>query len=297
MDKLTGQTPQGIAAVAAGQEPATLGQLLTPQAMGEDCFRMPNFSSGWPRLFGGQVIGQALAAASATVGQDRQVNSLHAYFLRPGVLGAPIDCVVEREKDGGSFSNRRVIIHQGGKPILSMIASFHTGEGGAARDELQMPETRPPKECTPVDNILQSSHVSGPGKTPFELLEVRAAAGSLVSPIQKNVAPRSLVWVRFRDSFDADLRLAYAMIAYLSDLLLMETALQMHRDQMGQNPVVASIDHTVRFLADPDPSGWMLFAQESDWAGHGRTMIRGNLFQQDGRRIASISQEGLLRLN
>lgn len=276
-------------------EPETLEELLAPALLGDDRFRLPNVASGWARLFGGQVLGQALAAANATVGDDRLVSSLHAYFLRPGNLSVPIDCVVERERDGASFSNRRVQASQNGKLILTMIAGWHTGETGPSRDEMTMPEAGNPEDYPASEEIAEESGAIEPGMTPFHYLEVRPVTGGRMSTARGNVPGRTVLWMRFRDTRHATGNLARAMVAYASDLLLIGTALQPHREQMGERPVVASIDHAVRFHASPDVSEWMLCVQESDWAGEGRTLIHSTIFQRDGRRIASVTQEGLLR--
>jgi len=274
-----------------------LGDFLVPEPLGEDRFRLPNTTGGWARLFGGQVVAQALAAATATVGDDRLVNSFHAYFLRAGVRGTPTDCVVERERDGAGFSNRRIVSSQNDKAILTMIASWHTGEQGPARDELPVPEAGPPEDYLSYQDMPSEAAALERG-SPFDILEVRPVIGGLMAPAQRTNEPgRSLFWVRFRDGHDASLAMARLMISYVSDLLMIGTALQPHREEvLAGRPVVASIDHAVRFHASPDVSGWTLFEQHSDWAGEGRTLIRGAMFRRDGTRICSISQEGLLRL-
>lgn len=274
-----------------------LGDLLVPEALGDDRFRLPNTTGGWARLFGGQVVAQALAAANATVGEDRLVNSFHAYFLRAGVRGTPTECTVERERDGAGFSNRRIVSSQNGKPILTMIASWHTGEQGPSRDELPVPEAGPPEDYRSYQDIPSEAAALERG-SPFDILEVRPVVGGLMAPAERtNVPGRTLLWVRFRDGQNAAPAMARTMIAYASDLLMIGTALQPHReDLLGGQPVVASVDHAVRFHAAPDVSDWTLFEQHSDWAGEGRTLIRGAMFRRDGTRICSISQEGLLRL-
>jgi acyl-CoA thioesterase II len=274
-----------------------LGDILVPEPLGEDRFRLANTRGGWPRLFGGQIVAQALAAGAATVGSDRLVNSFHAYFLRAGVRGTPIECAVERERDGGSFSNRRIVANQDGKAILTMIASWHTGEKGPLRDELPMPQVGPPEDYPSYQEIPEEAAALEPG-SPFDILEVRPALGGRMAPSERTNQPgRTLLWVRFRDSHDADPALARLMIAYASDLLMIGTALQPHREDMASSrPVIASVDHTVRYHAAPDVSDWTLFEQHSDWAGEGRTLIRAAMFRRDGTRICSISQEGLLRM-
>jgi acyl-CoA thioesterase-2 len=274
-----------------------LGDLLVPEPLGNDRFRMTNTKGGWARLFGGQIVAQALAAGTATVGEDPLANSFHAYFLRAGVRGEPIECAVERERDGGSFSNRRIVASQQGKPILSMIASWHTGEQGPSRDELPKPSVGPPEDYPSYQDIPSEAAALEPG-SPFDILEVRPVVGGLMAPTERANAPgRTLLWVRFRDSHDAAPAMARLMIAYASDLLMIGTALQPHREELlGGRPVVASVDHAVRFHAAPDVSDWTLFEQHSDWAGEGRTLIRAAMFRRDGTRICSISQEGLLRV-
>jgi acyl-CoA thioesterase-2 len=278
-------------------DPDTLGELLTPMALDDDRFRLRNVSGGWARLFGGQVVAQALAAGAATVPSDRLVNSLHAYFLRGGVRERPIECMVERERDGANFSNRRVVASQDGKSILSMIASWHTGERGPDRNEIVMPADAGRPEDFPSYQEIPSEAVALEPGSPFDVLEVRPVVGGLMAPTERvNVPARTLLWMRFRDTHDADEAMARLMIAYASDLLLIGTAFQSHREQVSQRPVIASVDHTVRFHASPDVSDWMLCLQRSEWAGEGRALIRSVLFRRDGTPIASISQEGLLRL-
>jgi acyl-CoA thioesterase II len=275
----------------------TLGELLAPKALGEDRFGFANTKGGWPRLFGGQVVAQALAAGTATVGPDRLVNSFHAYFLRGGERATPITCTVERERDGASFSNRRIVASQNDKSILTMIASWHTGEKGPSRDDLPKPQVAPPDDFPAYQDIPEEAVALEPG-SPFDILEVRPVMGGRMAPTERtNVPGRTVLWVRFRDSQQADPAMARLMIAYASDLLLIGTALQPHREDMATSrPVIASVDHTVRFHAAPDVSDWTLFEQHSDWAGEGRTLIRAAMFRRDGTRICSISQEGLLRM-
>ncbi len=294
MNEILGQVAIGDAEY---DEPETVGELLTPEALGDDRFLMRNTHGGWARLFGGQIVAQALAAGTATVADDRRVNSLHAYFLRAGVRKEPIECVVERERDGATFSNRRIVAKQGGKPILSMLASWHTGEPGPERCEIEFPkEAGKPEDFLSYQDIPAEAVALEPG-SPFDIMEVRPVVGGLMAPVKRvNVPARTLLWMRFRDTLDADEAMARLMVAYASDLMVIGTAFQQHREQAGPRPVIASVDHAVRFHAKPDVSNWMLCLQHSEWAGEGRTLIRSVVYRKDGTPVASVSQEGLLRL-
>jgi acyl-CoA thioesterase-2 len=263
---------------------------------GSDQFKAPNGRGGWITLFGGQIVAQALAAATRTIGEDKRVNSLHAYFMRPGAFDVPIDLTVERERDGGSFANRRVIAAQAGKAILSLTTSFHTGEAGPSRDIDSLPDVPGPESLDAVVDAASAYGRDAAEPSPLTYIDVRPIEGCQPFTEQPSAPPYGKMWFKFRDAVTTDAGMARIKIAYVSDLFLINTALQPHRGDIGRGAMIASIDHSVWFHDDPPTDDWMLFTQESPWASNGRTLCRGTIFARDGRRIATIAQEGLLRL-
>jgi acyl-CoA thioesterase-2 len=263
---------------------------------GADQFKAPNGRGGWVTLFGGQIVAQALAAATRTIGDDKRVNSLHAYFMRPGAFDVPIDLTVERERDGGSFANRRVIAVQAGKVILSLTASFHTGEAGPSRDVESLPDVPEPESLESVEDASSAYGRDPADPSPLTYIDVRPIEGCQPFGTQGSAPPFGKMWFKFRGAATSDVGMARTKIAYVSDLFLISTALQPHRADVGKGAMIASIDHSVWFHDDPPSDEWMLFTQESPWASNGRAFCRGTIFARDGRRIATIAQEGLLRL-
>jgi acyl-CoA thioesterase-2 len=261
-----------------------------------DRFSAPNGRGGWFSLFGGQLVAQALAGASHTVSDDRLVHSLHAYFLRPGAFDVPITLTVERERDGGSFSSRRVVAEQGGKSILSLLASFHTSEHGPARDLAIMPDVPAPEDIAATDDASADYGHSADAPSPLTYLEVRPIEACRPFETRPPEPPHGMMWVRVRDAAGADAAMQRILLAYVSDLFLISTALQPHRADVGKGAMVASLDHSLWIHDQPDTGEWMLYVQESPWAASGRTMCRGSIFARDGRHLATVVQEGLLRL-
>jgi acyl-CoA thioesterase-2 len=274
----------------------TISDLFALTQTGDDSFIAPNGRAGWISQYGGQVIAQALAAAAATVADDRSVNSLHAYFLRPGAFDVPIALEVQRERDGGSFSNRRVVASQGGAPILSLLASFHTGERGPARQADALPPVPSPDDL-PVAGDAATAYGRDPGDpSPLSWIDVRAVEGAQPFTARRPEPPHSKMWVRFRDGGELPSSLARTLVAYLSDLFLINTGLQPHRAEIGRKATITSLDHAIWFHGEPRLGEWMLVVQDSDWAGAGRVMLNAKVLSSDGILLATIAQEGLLRL-
>jgi acyl-CoA thioesterase-2 len=241
------------------------------------------------RLFGGQVIAQALAAAQGTVPGERLAHSLHAYFLRMGDDAQPVRYEVSRDFDGGSFNNRRVIARQGDRLLLNLIASFHREEQGLSHQET-MPD------------------VPGPDGLPSDY-ERRLARGLTQRPLErrpvedydpfnpKTMPPRVHTWVRALAPIGDDPCLHRAMLAYASDLLLLPTASRPHglsylRGELRE----ASLDHAIWFHDSFRADEWLLFATHGTWADHGRALISGRVYRQDGKLVASLTQEGMIRV-
>lgn len=278
---------------------ASLLTLLDVRDHGGDRFEGRRKIGGVGRVFGGQVIGQALASAERTVADDRPVHSLHAYFLRGGSEDHEIDFKVERDMDGGSFSNRRVVASQLGKPILNMLASFHKREDGVHHAD-PMPQVVGPEGVT-NDAELRAAHIEKFPEAqrgfilrprPIELrpLEPRAWMGG---------GPRDPIahtWFRAVATLPDDPRIHRAVLAYASDMTLLGTSTLPHDISWATgNMMGASLDHSLWFHEDFRADDWLLYVCDSPWAGRARGFNRGRIFTRDGRLVASVAQEGLIR--
>ncbi|MBN8830294.1 MAG: acyl-CoA thioesterase II [Sphingomonadales bacterium] len=257
---------------------------------------------GVGRVFGGQVIGQALVAAAKTVPDDRLVHSLHCYFLRPGNDDHGIDFEVANDLDGRSFSNRRVVARQQGKPIFSMLTSFHRDEPGLAH-ALPMPDVPPPDALLSLGDLMRvHPFPAGPvlrrmatSPSPLEFRPI----GSIQQGDPSDLAePMTRCWVRVGEgALGVRQMVQRAVLAYASDLFLLGTAYRPHGLHIGAADVIsASIDHSLWFHEDVECGDWLLYAMDSPFAGHARGFARGHFFSPDGRLIASVAQEGLMRL-
>ena len=265
----------------------------------ENLYRGTSPDVGWQRVFGGQVIAQALTAAQRTVASDRFVHSLHAYFLRPGDPAIPILYQVEPIRDGGSFTTRRVLAIQHGKPIFAMSSSFQVDEEGFEH-RVPMPETPAPEGLPGEDELKAAFLARAPDavkkywgrKRPVEIRPT-----SLVHYLtDEKLEPRQDVWVRITGDVAEDRHLKAAVLAYLSDMTLLDTSLYAHGTSIfDQTLQVASIDHAMWFHRPVDFSDWLLYAQDSPSASGSRGMTRGNLFNRSGALVASVAQEGLIR--
>jgi acyl-CoA thioesterase II len=254
-----------------------------------------------PRVFGGQVVGQALIAAERTI-EARVPHSLHAYFLLPGDADAPIVYQVERIRDGKSFSARRVQAIQHGRPILSMIASFQVPEDGLEHSA-PMPEVPPPEALLPT-STLNARWVAEAGPLPPGAREALLARSAIEfrpvaprNPLAPSPAePRQAVWFRAVDRVPDDPRLHRCLLAYASDYHLVGTALRPHgRSWFQRSMVVASLDHALWFHRDGRVDEWLLYVMDSPSSQKARGLARGLVYDAGGRLIASVAQEGLMR--
>lgn len=271
--------------------------LLTVEEIDTGIFRGAAVSQQPGRVYGGQVVAQALAATARDIAPDRQAHSLHAYFLRAGDAGRPIVYRVLPDFDGNSFSNRRVVAMQGGKPILNLAASFHRPEEGLAH-AVPMPDVPAPEQCPDFKTALAAAGQKLPGF----LLERLAAfdirpcppappSGTLGDLPQRNQ------WFRLAAPMGDDAVMQRVVLAYASDFALISTALMPHG--MGFfSPGVsgASLDHTIWFHQTPPIDDWLLYSMDSPWSGHARGFARGAIYSRDGTLVASVAQEGLLRV-
>ncbi len=253
---------------------------------------------GWQRVFGGQVIGQALVAASRTV-EGRAAHSLHAYFLRAGDPEVPIIYEVDRIRDGGSFSTRRVVAIQHGHAIFSMGASFHKEEDGLEH-QIAMPDVPPPEDLPSEAELKEKliEKVPAPVKAYWQAerpIEIRPVDLSRYFSRDKQ-GPSQLVWIKATGTLGDDPALHQCVLAYASDFTLLDTALIAHgRFVFDPNLMLASLDHAVWFHEPFRADEWLLYAQDSPRSSAARAFCRGTLFTREGRLVASTAQEGLVR--
>lgn len=276
----------------------TLLSILDLETLEVNLFRGVSPKAGWQRVFGGQVIGQALVAAHRTV-DGRIAHSLHGYFLREGDPSVPIIYKVDRIRDGGSFSTRRVIAIQHGQAIFSMAASFHKLEEGLTH-QMTMPEVPPPeslpseaelKECL-IDRLPPQVRAYWEHERPIEIRPVDLSR--YLSPEKR--APTQQVWIRATGSVGDDLALNQCVLAYASDFTLLDTALIAHgRFVFDPSLMLASLDHAIWFHRSFRIDDWLLYAQDSPSSGGGRALCRGTLYTRSGELVASTAQEGLVR--
>lgn len=274
-------------------------EILDLELIEENLYRGRSPEAGWQRVFGGQVIAQALVAAHRSVDADRHVHSLHAYFLRPGDPSIPIVYQVERLRDGTSFTTRRVVAVQHGKPIFAMSASFQVEEPGFDHQVL-MPVVTPPErlmgeaemKAVFLNNAPESVRRYWTRERPVEIRPT-----SLVHYVSsEKLEPLQDVWVRTTGPVPDDRPLQAAVLAYLSDMTLLDTSLYAHGTSIFDPSLqVASIDHAMWFHRPSRLDGWLLYSQDSPSASGARGMTRGKIFGQDGALIATVAQEGLIR--
>lgn len=265
-----------------------------------DVFRARPQPTTMLRLFGGQVVAQALSAAQHTVAEGRFANSLHAYFVRPGDPAVPIDFAVERDSDGRSFSARRVTARQAGRLILTLSASFHAGEDGAIH-HLPMPDVPAPETLRPESEAISDIADRLPERHRGFWLNDMGFDYRIVEPgdafAPAPVEGRRHVWFRLRHVIGDDQAVHQRLLAYASDLYMMHTGLLPlgigWADPRLQD---ASLDHAVWFHDRFRIDDWLLFAIDSPAGAHARTLGRGLIFTRDGRLVASAAQEGLVRM-
>jgi acyl-CoA thioesterase II len=266
---------------AESGEPVTdLVNLLDVEEIEVDLFRGGRTREAWDRVFGGQVIGQALIAATRTVDPARLPHSLHAYFMRPGDPAHPILYRVDRDRDGGSFSSRRVVAIQHGRPILNLACSFQTSEGGLAH-HVAMPEVPPPEDLVDVPNAAW--------RFPSMLFRATPQTGA--------AWPVAAFWFRTTQPLPDDQVLHRGVLGYASDMMLLGACAKPHHITLDRSDLqVASLDHALWIHEDVKLDDWLLYALDSPWTGHARGFARGMVFDRSGRLVASVAQEGLMRV-
>jgi acyl-CoA thioesterase-2 len=273
--------------------------LMTLEPLEVNLFRGDSRDIGTPRVFGGQVLAQALLAASQTV-EDRMVHSLHAYFLRAGDPDAPIVYSVDRSRDGRSFTARRVVAIQHGRQIFTLAASFQVPQPGVEH-QFEMPDVPPPEDLEDEVALRKTDLDKAPPKLrrwfdrfgPFEFRPVVFQDPFDPQPLP----PRQEIWFRLQGEVGDDQCLHRTLLAYVSDFHLIGTATLPHgiSYQKG-NLVMASLDHAMWFHRDVRVDDWLLYACDSPNTGGSRGLARGSIYDRSGRLVASTAQEGMIRV-
>lgn len=273
--------------------------ILDLEQIEKNIFRGVSPDVGWQRVFGGLVISQALVAASRTI-EGKSPHSLHCYFLLPGDPSVPILYEVERVRDGASFATRRCVAVQHGRTIFILSASFQKEEPGLDH-ALAMPDVPPPGNLPGVEMIREALGPKLPEgvrryferERPIELRPVDMSR--FTSPGKPRPATQR-IWMRAAGRLPDDLAIHQAVLAYLSDMTLLDTALVPHGRSVFDGSIqAASLDHAIWFHRPFRADEWMLYDQESPNTGGARGLCRGSLFSHDGRLIATVMQEGLIR--
>jgi acyl-CoA thioesterase-2 len=264
----------------------------------EDIFTGPSQWMPLGRVFGGQVLAQSIVAATRTVAEDRGIHSMHGYFLRPGDVNLPITFSVDRIHDGRSFSTRRTQAYQNGLPILSMIASYQTEDEGVEH-QVPMPEGLPDPETLPntADVLADVAHPVAQywaGERPFDIRHVTSPV--YVSVEGEHVAHQA-VWFRTLGELPDDPGLHRAALAYASDYTIMESVMRRHGVAWATPGLrAASLDHAMWWHRPARADEWLLYVQESPTAQGGRGLALGRIYSRDGRLVASVAQEAMIRV-
>jgi acyl-CoA thioesterase-2 len=284
--------PWASLAVVRGLDVFALRQL------GETAFEGDSLPVPGGRVFGGQVLGQGVIAAGRTVAEDRHIHSLHGYFLRAGDATEPIRFEVDVLRDGGSFSARRVHALQGGRPLLSMIASFQLTQDGPEHS-VAMPEVPGPEALPSGVDVLRA--FEGHPMADFWLKEapfdVRHVEGSIFYKADAHPKEYQTAWMRVREPLDVPELTHRALIAFGCDQVILEPLLRRHGLSWTTKKLAfASLDHAMWWHRPARADEWLLFVQDAPTAQGGRGLTGAWVFSEDGRLVASVAQEGMLRL-
>lgn len=276
-----------------------LVSLLALEKIEENLFRGMSEDLGFRQLFGGQVLGQALSAASQTVAAERKVHSVHGYFLRPGDVSLPIVYQVETPRDGGSFTTRSVSAIQKGRPIFTLMASFHGEEPGPSHQS-SMPQVPGPEELQSEVEIARANQHLYPeyvrasmiSAKPIEIRRVGAYNPFNPQPTE----PLQYMWIRAAGPLPDDDQLHRYLFAYASDFSLLSTAALPHAiSTWAPHMQVASLDHAIWYHRSVRMDDWLLYAMDSPSASGARGFSRGQVFNRAGELVASVAQESLMR--
>jgi acyl-CoA thioesterase-2 len=292
-------TPPGDHA-PAGDVPDPLARVLSAlelEQVDDDHFTGPSLHRPRGRVFGGQVLAQALVAAGRTVPDGRLPHSLHGYFLRPGDVRLPIEFSVERLRDGRSFSARRTHALQNGAPILSMITSFQEQQAGLEHAD-PMPDAPPPDDVVSALEVLRPiDHPMATFWTQSAAFDLRHVERSIFVGPGREQTDRQMVWVRAHGEVPADQTLHRALMAFACDQLMLEPVLRRHGlSWVTPGLSMASLDHAMWWHRPARVDEWLLYVQSSPSSQGGRGLTAATVYAQDGSLVASIAQEGMIRL-
>jgi acyl-CoA thioesterase-2 len=277
---------------------STLRLTDTGAPTSEDIFTGPSQWMPLGRVFGGQVLAQSLVAAMHTVPADRTIHSMHGYFLRPGDVQHPITFSVDRLHDGRSFSTRRTHAYQNGEPILSLIASFQTHDEGVEH-QVDMPTDLPDPESLPstADVLGALDHDVARYWSNERAFDVRHIPSPIYLSVEGERVPRQAVWMKAFGRLPDDPKQHRAALAYASDYSILEPVLRAHGVAWATPGLrVASLDHAMWWHRDARVDEWLLFVQESPSASGGRGLSLGRIYTRDGVLVASVAQEGMVRV-
>jgi acyl-CoA thioesterase-2 len=272
---------------------------LTLEPLEDNLFRGPRASEGWQRVYGGLVLGQAVVAAALTVDASRPIHSLHGYFLLAGDPEREIVYEVERLRDGGSFTTRRVRAIQHGNSIFAVSASFHKQEAGYEHQS-QMPDVPPPETLPGVSDLLSAATTDLPESMRAywrreRPIDVRIVDASRYMSREPREARQS-IWLKANGPLADNPYIHQAVLAYASDFTLLDTALVAHGKLLFDPDIqLASLDHAMWFHRPFRADDWLLYVQDSPTASDARAYCRGAIFDRKGRLVASTVQEGLMR--
>jgi acyl-CoA thioesterase-2 len=250
------------------------------------------------RVFGGQVLAQSLVAAMRTIGEGRAVHSMHGYFLRPGDVDKPITFSVDRIHDGRSFSTRRTQAYQDGQPILSMIASFQTADDGLEH-QTDMPLDLPEPESLPsaAETLAGLDHPVATNWANGRAFDMRHVPSPIYFSVEGERVPHQAVWLKSLGPLPDDENLHRAALAYASDYSILEPIMRGHGVPWALPGLkAASLDHAMWFHRFGRVDEWLLYVQESPSAGGGRGLSLGRIYSRDGVLLASVAQEGMVRV-
>ena len=272
--------------------------LFAYEETGPDRFRAAPIPSGLLRLYGGQILARALRAMQQTVSPDRPAHSFHAFFGKPGLTDKGLDFAVTRDNDGRSFSSRRVTVEQDGALVMSASASFQVAEDGP-RHQFAMPDVPPPEQLRPMSDYIADAPLPE-RHLPFwrrpQLFEWRPVEPFLMFNGQPESCHRHY-WLRLKSPLGGDRALHQCYLAYASDLHILHAGLApLGMGWADDYLQTASLDHAIWFHDHGRVDDWLLYALDSPAAGSSRSLGRGTIYTRDGRLLATVAQEGLIRV-
>ncbi|WP_174802113.1 acyl-CoA thioesterase II [Martelella limonii] len=275
-----------------------LAALLDLERLEENLYRGQSPATTWQRVFGGQVVAQSLVAAQRTAPKGLFVHSLHGYFMRPGDTEVPIIFLVDRLRDGRSFATRSVRAIQHGQPIFIMTASFQVEEGGHQHQD-PMPDVPPPEALATSDIMNDAEKAPAPIRNYWmreRPIEIRPV--DLENFLWRNKpSGEQSIWIRANGQSPHGREYQTAFLAYMSDMTLLDATLYPHGSSVFSDRVqAASLDHAVWFHRPFNIDDWLLYVQESPSASNSRGFAHGRIFSRDGTLVASVAQEGLIRI-